>query len=183
MSELNAQGWGRRSFIKLGLASGATLSAASTFSVLSGCSSAPNKPANNFLNLRESDIALLKIWVPVIIVPEARPNGDDDVDRIIERLDNILDSAIDDARKQLLELFDLLQLGLARRWLFGTWQAPETLSFEERTEAIKHWQAKESVLARTAFQAVTNAIMMSWYSDPQAAIDTGYPGPPKKIVA
>ena len=76
-----------------------------------------------------------------------------------------------------------LQLGAARWFLTGTWASFAEQSDEQLQQTLADWSAKENSIARMALKGLTQPMHMAWYVKPEAARSTGYPGPPKKILA
>lgn len=172
----------RRGFLKLGAGGAAVLAAGSSVALLSGCSSAPEVPAEGFLHLRESDLSVLRVWAPVILTEESRPNGDADIELVLKRLDALHESAGPVARKMLSQLYDVLHLGAFRWWATGYWRDPASLSEDEKIAALEAWEHHDATFARGAFRGLASPLLMAWYTEPSIARTTGYPGPPLKVI-
>lgn len=172
----------RRGFLKLSAGGAAVLAAGSSVALLSGCSSGPSGPTEGYLHLRRSDLEVLRIWTPVILHEDSRPNGDADVELAIQRLDGLLESVGPVGQKMLGELYDILHLGAFRWWVTGYWRDPAKLSNEEKVAALEAWEHHDSSFARGAFRGLASPLLMAWYTEPGIAKTTGYPGPPQKIV-
>lgn len=173
---------GRRDFLKLGAGGAAVLASGSSLALLSGCSSGGAGPAEGFLHLRDSDLEVLRPWVPVILSDAARPNGDADIHYALQRLDGLLESVAPVGRKMLSELYDVMHLGAFRWWTTGYWRDPASLSEQEKIAALDAWEHKDSSFARGAFRGLCSPLLMAWYTEPDIARTTGYPGPPLKIT-
>ena len=172
---------GRREFLRAGLFGSALLAGGAGVASLSGCS-APMTAAEGYLHLRPADLELLTPLVPVILAG-ALSNGEADVQRALKRLDTLFDSPSQSSREALFKLYDVLQLGAFRWWVMDAWAHPASLSSEEIDKGMAKWSRKQNSFARLAFNGLCQPLTMSWYTDPEVAKSTGYPGPPRKVNA
>lgn len=170
---------GRRDFLKLGLGGAAALGLGSSLAVLSGCSS-NSGPAPGYRYLRPQDLELLRALSPALLAG-ALPAGTDP-EMPLRRLDELLSGNSPAGRKLYLQLLDMLQLGAVRWYFSGRWTAFSEQSEEELRETLATWAASDNGLARLALRGVALSGMMAWYTQPDVAATTGYPGPPRKIV-
>ncbi len=173
-----SSGVDRRGFLKLSVWGGAALTVgAGASTLLTGCSSDPG-PASGFKHLRDKDITLLRpLMAPLLgggldAVDGAGP------DQALQAFDRLLQGGTDGQRGQLFQLLDLLQLGAARWWITGTWAHFEEQSEAQLRETLSHWANNDGGFPKLAFKGLTQPIMMAWYVTPEAALTTGYPGPP-----
>ncbi|MCC1496921.1 Tat pathway signal protein [Alcanivorax sp. 1008] len=171
----------RRAFLRAGLFGSALLAGGAGVASLSGCSAA-KVPADGFLHLRQADIELLTPMIPVLLAG-ALPNADADVPRVLQRLDTLLDSPAQGGRDAIFQLYDVLQLGAFRWWTMDAWSHPGTLSAEQIDQGLASWSRKQNSFARLAFNGLCQPLTLAWYTDPEIAKGTGYPGPPRKVVA
>ena len=180
MDQDNMPGSGvdRRGFLKLSAWGGAALAVgAGASTLLTGCSSDPG-PASGFKHLRDKDITLLRpLMAPLLgggldAVDGAGP------DQALQAFDRLLQGGTDGQRGQLFQLLDLMQLGAARWWITGTWAHFEEQSDAQLRDTLAHWASNDSGFPKLAFKGLTQPIMMAWYVTPEAALTTGYPGPP-----
>lgn len=171
----------RREFLRTGLFGSALLVGGASIASLSGCSSRQSA-ADGFLHLRPADIEMLSALVPVLLAG-ALPNGDADVPRVLQRLDTLLDSPAPGSREALLQLYDVLQIGAFRWWTMGVWTHPAKLSNEQIDQGFANWSSKQNSFARLAFNGLSQPLTMAWYTDAEIAKSTGYPGPPRKVIA
>lgn len=171
----------RRQFLGAGLAGSALLAGGATLASLSGCS-APMTPADGYLHLRSADLALLAPMVPVILAG-ALGNPQQDTPRVLQRLDGMLDVAAPGSREALFQLYDVLQLGAFRWWVMDRWAHPADLSASDIDEGLARWSRRQNSFARLAFNGLCQSLTMAWYTDPDNARSTGYPGPPRKVNA
>lgn len=171
----------RREFLRAGIFGSALLAGGAGVASLSGCSS-PSTPAEGFMHLRAADIEMLTPLIPVVLAG-ALANGNDDIPRALQRLDALIDDVNPGNRGPLFQLYDVLQLGAFRWWTMGSWSHPNTLSDEHIDVGLGSWSRKQNSFARLAFNGLTQPLTMAWYTDPEVARSTGYPGPPRKVNA
>lgn len=173
-------GLNRREFLRLGAVGSLALGlSAPVAGLLTGCSSsAPS--AEGYRHLRTSDVELLAPLVPVALAG-ALPEGTDP-DRPLRILDSLLHHFTPGGRKALFQLLDLLQLAPARWYLTGTWAAFGEQTQNELHATLTQWARSDSGFARVAHNAAVKPMMIAWYSEPDIALTTGYPGPPEKVL-
>lgn len=171
----------RRQFLRAGVLGSALLAGGASVSSLSGCSSRQSA-ADGFLHLRPADIEMLTPLVPVLLAG-ALPNGDADVPRVLQRLDSLLESPAPGSREALFQLYDVLQMGAFRWWVMDAWTHPAKLSSEQIDQGLGNWSRKQNSFARLAFNGLSQPLMLAWYTDPDIAKSTGYPGPPRKVIS
>lgn len=169
---------GRREFLRLSAAGSLALGlGASVAGLVTGCSSS-DPPAQGYRHLRAADLALFRPLVPVALAG-ALPEGTDP-ERPIRALDTHIHHFSPGGRKMLFQLLDLLQLAPARWYLTGTWAAFGDQSPDELQATLSEWSRSGSGFARVAHNATLKPMMIAWYSEPDIALTTGYPGPPEK---
>lgn len=171
----------RREFLRAGMFGSALLAGGAGVALLSGCSSS-KVAADGFLHLRPADLELLTPLVPLLLAG-ALPNGDADVARALQRLDTLLDGPAPATRDALFQLYDVLQLGPFRWWTMDAWAHPAKLSNEQIDQGLANWSRKQNSFARLAFNGLCQPLTLAWYTDPDVAKSTGYPGPPRKVIA
>lgn len=176
---MSETGLGRRDFLRLGLAGGTLLATGSSLALLSGCSS--NKgPAQGYQVLRAHDLELLRPLMPVLLA--GSPPLAEDPDRPLRRLDDLLTANSPMGRKQYLQMLDMLQLGAVRWYLTGRWAAFQDQDPATLRRTLADWASADSGMARLMLRVVNLSTMMAWYTEPDIAQTTGYPGPPRKIL-
>jgi hypothetical protein len=80
-------------------------------------------------------------------------------------------------QKEVQDLFGLLALAPARRLLAGVRHDWADASVEEVHAFLQDWRVHRLGLLRTAYQALHDLVLGSWYSDPDHWAAIGYPGP------
>lgn len=176
---MTGPGLGRRGLIRLGFWGSAALAAGSSLALVSGCS--PNeRPAPGFRHLRPQDIKLFTPLIPIVLegaLPER-----EGVTQALHALDTAISPYSPGARKQVFQLLDLMHFGPARWYITGRWTDFSAQSPDELRQTLNDWSHRDSGFARLALRAVVQVQLMAWYGFPDAALSTGYPGPPRKIV-
>jgi hypothetical protein len=171
----------RREFLRAGMFGSALLAGGATVASLSGCSSVDG-PAEGYLHLRRGDVEILSLLAPVVLAG-AMTDEHHDVPKVLKRLDALFDGVLPRNRAPLFELYDVLQLGAFRWWATDTWTHPSKLSREQLDVALGNWSRKQNSFVRLAFNGLCQPLTMAWYTDPDNARSTGYPGPPRKVNA
>lgn len=80
-------------------------------------------------------------------------------------------------QKEVQDLFGLLALAPARRLLAGVSHHWADASVVEVTAFLQDWRTHRLALLRSAYQALHDLVLGSWYSDPAHWAAIGYPGP------
>jgi hypothetical protein len=80
-------------------------------------------------------------------------------------------------QKEVQDLFGLLALAPARRLLAGVSHDWADASLEEVTAFLQDWRTHRLTLLRSAYQALHDLVLGSWYSDSTHWAAIGYPGP------
>ena len=86
------------------------------------------------------------------------------------------------AQQELQDLFGLLALGPARRLLTGIPHGWRAATDTEVSNWLQDWRTHRLALLRTAYQALHDLVLGSWYSDPANWAAIGYPGPLKELA-
>jgi hypothetical protein len=86
------------------------------------------------------------------------------------------------AQKEVQDLFGLLALGPVRRALTGV-SGPWTGASEAQVGAfLQEWRFHRIGMLQTAYHALHDLIIGSWYADPSSWSAIGYPGPMKELA-
>lgn len=80
-------------------------------------------------------------------------------------------------QKEVQDLFGLLALAPARRLLAGVKHDWASAPPDEVAAFLQDWRVHRIGLLRTAYQALHDLVLGSWYSDPAHWAAIGYPGP------
>ncbi|CAA0121120.1 Uncharacterised protein [BD1-7 clade bacterium] len=173
----------RRTVLKVGMLSCATLLSSGLVATQTGCSA--QQAAAGFLILRPQDLVTLSALTPAIIglpptneAPGQSPNNREaqiqsslvDFDAMASRLSPF-------AQKELMLLFNLLAMLPARWVLTGSPRALTALSQTDITQILSSWRDSSLGLKRKAYLAITRMTQINWYSSLSRTSHTGYPGP------
>ena len=171
-------GLNRRQLLKVGLFGTAVLASAGGLASLSGCTTETAAPG--YRQLRGQDLPMLRRLVPVVLAGALPATGRSAaVDNVLQALDNNLDRLSPSLNRQVLQLFDLLTLGLTRGAVTGIWGAWENASDAAVTAFLQRWENSSFALLQQGRNALTNIILLSCYSTPASWAQCGYPGPPR----
>lgn len=86
------------------------------------------------------------------------------------------------AQQELQDLFGLLALGPARRLLTGIPHGWADAGDTAVAAWLQDWRTHRLGLLRSAYQALHDLVLGSWYSDPANWAAIGYPGPLKELA-
>jgi hypothetical protein len=86
------------------------------------------------------------------------------------------------AQKEVQDLFGLLALGPARRFLAGV-----PVKWQEATPAqvsafLQGWRTHRFTKLQSAYHALHDRVIGAWYADPSSWAAIGYPGPMKELA-
>jgi hypothetical protein len=85
-------------------------------------------------------------------------------------------------QQEVQDLFGLLALGPARRLLTGIPHGWLDAKDAEVSTWLQDWRTHRLALLRTAYQALHDLVLGSWYSDAANWAAIGYPGPIKELA-
>ena len=85
------------------------------------------------------------------------------------------------AQKEVQDLFGLLALAPARRALTGVSGGWANASDAQVGSFLQEWRFHSLAMLQTAYHALHDLIIGSWYADPASWAATGYPGPIKEL--
>jgi hypothetical protein len=86
------------------------------------------------------------------------------------------------AQQEVQDLFGLLALGPARRLLTGIPHGWAEATDTDINNWLQDWRTHRLGLLRTAYQALHDLVLGSWYSDPANWAAIGYPGPIRELA-
>lgn len=85
-------------------------------------------------------------------------------------------------QKEVQDLFGLLALSPARRLLTGVSDGWSKASPEQVSAFLQDWRFHRLAMLQTAYHALHDLIIGSWYADPSTWASIGYPGPIKELA-
>ena len=169
----------RREFLKLSLAGAATLSTVSLGASVSGCSS--SSPASGMKHLRVEDVALLSALTPVIMAGKVGPDDQPGIASVVQSFDTLLDDLSPEVIAEVLQAFDLLNLGVARGLTTGLWRPWPKASYEEAQSALFRLRDSGIGLLNAVYGAIVRLTASAYYLIETNAAATGY-RPPTKVA-
>jgi len=86
------------------------------------------------------------------------------------------------AQKEVQDLFALLALAPARRVLTGVSGGWPNANAEQVASFLQRWRFHRLAMLQTAYHALHDLIIGSWYADPSSWSAIGYPGPLKELA-
>lgn len=169
----------RRSFIKIGLVGAVALAAGGgIYRLVQGPA-----PLGRFVLDGEAKAALGAI-VPVMLgpvlplEPAARTTA---IAAAIGRVHHAILGLPLATQKEVQDLFGLLALGPARRFVAGVPDAWANARPEQVAAFLQSWRLHRFAMLQTAYHALHDLIIGAWYADPSSWGAIGYPGPIKQL--
>lgn len=165
----------RRTLLKAGVAGGAALLLARW---LYTPSSLPARPTPEALD--PGARAIVAAIIPILL-DGALPDGTEaqraraDALAAVEKAIAGLPPA---TRKELAELFSLLDFPPTRCLVAGIWSPWPEATRETIASFLTRWRASRFELLRSAYAALHQLVFAAWYADQRAWPATGYAGPP-----
>ncbi|HJV85672.1 MAG TPA: hypothetical protein VJ698_09350 [Noviherbaspirillum sp.] len=165
----------RRSFLKAGLVGALALAAAG------GIYRATRRPAapERFV-LDDAAKAVLGAVIPVVLKDAIDPTPAM-VQAATARVDVAISGLPFATQKEIQDLFGLLTLGPARRFLAGIPDDWPKARQEDIAAFLQNWRLSRFGLLQSAYQALHDLILGAWYGDESTWAAIGYPGPIKEL--
>jgi hypothetical protein len=174
----------RRSFLKLGFASSAALTAVGATATLSGCSE--TLPVNgNWRALKEKDRIMLAAIAPGMLkgsFPEDPKDQQAANHKILTVIDSVIFNLGPYNAKQMSDLFMLLTFTPTRGLTTGVWSKWEDASEPEIENFIVKWRESSLGLFNLGFNGISQLLIAAWYGQKETWAAIGYPGPPHADV-
>lgn len=161
----------RRRFIQAGLVGSIMLAGAGGAWRLLRPSDAP--AAAEFRLDAEARAALMAI-VPVMIKGAVQVA---DIPIAVDRVEHAVGTLTLATQKEVQDLFALLTLAPARRFLAGVSPDWPQASEEQIAAFLQGWRLSRFALLQSAYQALHDLITGAWYADESTWAAIGYPGP------
>ena len=86
------------------------------------------------------------------------------------------------AQKEVQDLFGLLALGPARRFLAGVPADWPDAAPQQVSAFLQDWRLHRFAMLQQAYGALHDLIIGAWYADPSTWAAIGYPGPLKELA-
>lgn len=165
----------RRNFLKVGVVGAVALGTVSGAALLTGCAAKP--VATGFRLFRESDLAVLRALLPVVLVGRLNADHIEAREKTLHTLDDFLYRSSEAAHKQLGQLFDLLSMPFTRYALAGLSSPWQEATTEEVQQFLERWKNSRFQMLRGGHLALAQMLSMAWYLQPENWADIGYVPP------
>jgi hypothetical protein len=86
-------------------------------------------------------------------------------------------------QKEIADLFGLLALGPARRFLAGVPDSWASARTDQVGAFLQGWRLHRFAMLQVAYHALHDLVLGAWYADPSAWTAIGYPGPIAELSA
>lgn len=169
----------RRILLRTGLLGGMVLGTAGLGATLSGCTSRSEAAAAGYRVLRDADLVLFRALIPAVIVSLPPPGAERDAlqQQILQTVDQGCYRLGHPTRKAVLQLFDLLNMGLSRRLLAGVgdWAG----ATPQQVQAfLERWRTSSFALLNSGYRALVKLVSAPYYGTHTGWVAANYPGPP-----
>jgi hypothetical protein len=166
----------RRSFLKVGIIGAITLaSAGALYRTMRSAA-----PPDRFLLDGEAESALRAISASMLrdaILLGSAQEIQSEIDRIQEAIAGLPLNT----QKEIQDLFSLLAVAPARRFLAGIPNQWQNARQEDVAAFLQKWRTHRFTMLQSAYHALHDLIIGSWYADPSTWASIGYPGPIKEL--
>lgn len=86
-------------------------------------------------------------------------------------------------QKEIQDLFGLLALGPARRFIAGVTDGWADASPGQVGAFLQNWRTHRFATLQVAYHALHDLVLGAWYADPSSWAAIGYPGPIRELAA
>lgn len=86
-------------------------------------------------------------------------------------------------QKEIQDLFGLLALAPARRFIAGVTGSWADASAEQVGAFLQGWRMHRFATLQVAYHALHDLVLGAWYADPSSWTAIGYPGPIRELAA
>jgi hypothetical protein len=163
----------RRTFLKAGLAGTLLLASAGGLYRVSQGNTAPAPQV-----LDDSAIAVLTAIIPVVLRDAVEAS---DIAPAIARIELAIGGLPLHTQKEVKDLFALLTFAPTRRVVAGVSNDWPQARPEEVESFLQGWRLSRFALLESAYHALHDLIVGSWYADESTWAAIGYPGPMKEL--
>lgn len=169
----------RRSFLKIGVLGALTLAAGGAIYRVAN----PPQPGRFILDgaARSVLAAVIPSMVGSAMMPAEAAARVAAVSACIERVNGAILGLPLATQKEVQDLFGLLSLGPARRFLAGVPDSWAQATPQQIDAFLQSWRTHRIGMLQTAYLAMHDLITGSWYADPASWAAIGYPGPIKEL--
>jgi hypothetical protein len=170
---------GRRALLRTGLLGGMLLGTAGLGATLSGCTGRSEAAAAGYRFLRDADLKLFRALIPAVVTSLPPPGAARDAlqQQILKGIDLSCYRLGHPTRKIVLQLFDLLNMGVSRRLLAGVgdWGSATP---QQAQAFLERWRTSSFALLNSGYRALTKLVAAPYYGTHAGWAAANYPGPP-----
>jgi len=170
----------RRSFLKIGVVAALTLAAGGAIYRKLSPPPAPHPFALDGA-AREVLNAILPVMLGPLLPVEAGARAQA-LAGALERTHGAILGLPLSTQKEVQDLFGLLALAPARRFLAGISNGWEQAAPAEVAAFLDSWRYHRMAMLQTAYLALHDLILGPWYAAPSSWSAIGYPGPRKELL-
>lgn len=163
----------RRQFLKVGVLGGAALAMAGGGLWLAGRDVQPYGA--------EARSVIAAIAPPILAgaLPESAEARRTALNLVVEGVGTAIAGLSPYQQKELADLFGLLSLAPARRWLAGVSSEWPECGPEEAAAFLERWRFSAIGLLAGAYAGLHDLVLGAWYAGEASWESIGYPGPPR----
>ena len=166
----------RRSFVKVGIIGALMLGSAGGIYRLMR----PSSPAGKFV-LDGSGAAALVAIIPIMLKGAIEP-GPAATAQATERVVGAIAGLPLSTQKEIQDLFGLLSFGPTRRLLAGVPDTWHDARGDDIANFLNSWRNHRIGMLQSAYAALHDLIIGSWYTNEATWSAIGYPGPIKELA-
>ena len=170
----------RRSFLKVGVLAVATLAAGGAIYRYTQGQGAPQRFA-----LTGEAKAVIDAIVPAMlggVLPTDAAARKAAIDTTTQGVHQAILGLPLGTQKEVADLFGLLALGPARRFLAGIPDGWGQASDAQVAQFLQDWRYHRFATLQTGYHALHDLIIGAWYANPSSWPGIGYPGPVKELL-
>jgi len=165
----------RRTLLKAGIAGAAALL------LVRWLYTPTSKPARPTPNALEPGARAIVAAIIPVLLDGALPGGPEAPSARADTLASVEEAIAGlppATRKELADLFSLLDFPPTRCLIAGIWSPWPEASRESIASFLTRWRDSRFELLRSAYAALHQLVFAAWYANPRAWNATGYAGPP-----
>lgn len=167
----------RRRLLQVGILGSVALGSASVGAGLSGCTARDAAAAQGYAVLRDADVVFFRALVPVVLERQM-PAEPAKIDTVVRGIDATLHRVGPPARKAFVQLLDLLNMGLTRRFVAGVSVPWDQATSDQVRGFLDQWHGSRFAMLNASYRALIKLPPAVFYATAEGAAVAGYPGPP-----
>ena len=100
------------------------------------------------------------------------------VEEVVFSVDRVITGFVPEVQKELRQLFSLISFAPTRALVAGRWGSWHRADNEAVTRFLEGWRDSQYELFQSAYDALVQLTVGSWYGSESSWSEIGYPGPP-----